>query len=152
VELGPKRLELVHELVPSASVGLLVNPSSRNAQVLSQEVQTAAPPLGIKIHVLHANSEHEFESIFASPAQLRVGALVIGSDPLYNAHSEQLAALTVRHALPAIYQYREFARVGGLMSLRGSCDGAVPSSGHLHRPDTQGREASRLSYNPQKWS
>jgi putative ABC transport system substrate-binding protein len=119
VELGPKRLELLHELVPSVSMALLVNPSNRNAEVLSQEVQAAARPLGVNIHVLQANTERDFDSVFASLTQLRIGALVIGSDPFYNAHSEQLAALTVRHSLPAIYQYREFAAAGGLMSYGG---------------------------------
>jgi putative ABC transport system substrate-binding protein len=72
------------------------------------------------MHVLHASSEPDFDSIFATLAQLRVGGLVIGSDPFFNVHIEQLAALTLRHALPAIYQYREFADAGGLMSYGGN--------------------------------
>jgi putative ABC transport system substrate-binding protein len=120
VELGSKRLELLHELVPSARMALLVNPSNANAEVLSQELQASAGTLGVEMHVLHANSERDFDSIFATLAQLRVGALVIGSDPLYNVHIEQLAALTLRHGLPAIYQYREFADAGGLMSYGGN--------------------------------
>jgi putative tryptophan/tyrosine transport system substrate-binding protein len=120
VELGSKRLELLHELVPLARMALLVNPSNANAEVLSQELQASARTLGVEMHVLHANSERDFDSIFATLAQLRVGALVIGSDPLYNVHIEQLAALTLRHGLPAIYQYREFADAGGLMSYGGN--------------------------------
>jgi putative ABC transport system substrate-binding protein len=120
VELGSKRLELLHELVLSARMALLVNPSNANAEVLSQELQASARTLGVEMHVLHANSERDFDSIFATLAQLRVGALVIGSDPLYNVHIEQLAALTLRHGLPAIYQYREFADAGGLMSYGGN--------------------------------
>ena len=120
VELGSKRLELLHELVLSARMALLVNPSNANAEVLSQELQASAGTLGVEMHVLHANSERDFDSIFATLAQLRVGALVIGSDPLYNVHIEQLAALTLRHGLPAIYQYREFADAGGLMSYGGN--------------------------------
>ena len=116
VELEPKRLELLHELVPTGSMALLVNPSNRNAEVISQELQAAARSLGVQMHVLRANSERDFDSVFATIAQLRVGALVIGSDPFYNARSEQLAALALQHALPAIYQYREFAAAGGLMS------------------------------------
>ena len=119
VELGPKRLELLHELVSSASMALLVNPSNRNAEILSQELQAAAGALGVQMHILHVNSERDFDSIFATLAQLRVGALVIGSDPFFNVHSEQLAALALRHGLPAIYQYREFAAAGGLMSYGG---------------------------------
>jgi putative tryptophan/tyrosine transport system substrate-binding protein len=120
VELGSKRLELLHELVLSARMALLVNSSNANAEVLSQELQASARTLGVEMHVLHANSERDFDSIFATLAQLRVGALVIGSDPLYNVHIEQLAALTLRHGLPAIYQYREFADAGGLMSYGGN--------------------------------
>jgi putative tryptophan/tyrosine transport system substrate-binding protein len=120
VELGSKRLELLHELVLSARMALLVNSSNANAEVLSQELQASARTLGVEMHVLHANSERDFDSIFATLAQLRVGALVIGSDPLYNVHIEQLAALTLRHWLPAIYQYREFADAGGLMSYGGN--------------------------------
>src|SRR3984893_866982 len=120
VELGSKRLELLHEFVPSARMALLVNPSNANAEVLAHELQASARTLGVEMHVLHANNERDFDSIFATLARLRGGALVIGSAPLYNVHSEQRAALTLRHGLPAIYQYREFADAGGLMSYGGN--------------------------------
>ena len=122
VELAPKRLELLHELVPTATiVGLLVNPTSPTlAEATTKEVQAAARTLGLKLHVLHASTERDFDTVFATVAQLRAGALVIGPDPFFNSRSEQLAALTVRHAVPTIYQYRAFAAAGGLMSYGGS--------------------------------
>jgi putative ABC transport system substrate-binding protein len=120
VELGPKRLELLHELVPAATImGLLVNPANRNSEMLARDLQTAARILGVQMHVLHASSERDFDTVFATLARLRAGALVIGSDPFFNTQVEQLAALSQQHALPSIYQYRQFAAVGGLMSYGG---------------------------------
>jgi putative ABC transport system substrate-binding protein len=108
-ELGPKRLELLHELVPAVTiVALLVNPK--------RDLETAARVLGLKVHVLHASSEGDWDKVSASLAELRVGALVIGSDPFFNTQSRQLATLALHHAVPAIYQYRDFAAAGGLMS------------------------------------
>ena len=120
-ELGPKRLELLHELVPTATVvAVLVNPSYPGAEILLRDLQVAARTLALHIHVLHASTEHELDTAFASLVQLRAGALVIGPDSFFNSRSELLAALTVRHAVPAIFQYREFAAAGGLMSYGGS--------------------------------
>jgi putative ABC transport system substrate-binding protein len=118
VEVGAKWLELLHEMVPTATiVALLVNPTNPTlAEALTRDLQAAAPALGLNLHVLHASSEREFDTAFASLVQLRAGALVIGADALFNSLSEQLAALTVRHAVPAIYQFREFTAAGGLMS------------------------------------
>jgi putative ABC transport system substrate-binding protein len=121
VELGPKRLELLHELVPAAAkVALLVNPSNPNTETLSSDLQMAADALGLMIDVLQAGAESEFDTIFETLVQRRIGALVIGNDPFFNSRSEQLAALTVRHAVPAIYQYRKFVEAGGLMSYGAS--------------------------------
>jgi putative tryptophan/tyrosine transport system substrate-binding protein len=117
VEVGPKRLELLHELVPAANViGLLVNPNNPNAQTLSGYMQAAARKLGLQLHVLDASNERDFDRFFGALVQLRAGALVIGIDAFLTSHSEQLAALALRHALPAIYQYPEFTAAGGLMS------------------------------------
>jgi putative tryptophan/tyrosine transport system substrate-binding protein len=117
VEVGPKRLELLHELVPAANViGLLVNPNNPNAQTLSGDMQAAARKLGLQLHVLDASNERDFDRVFGALVQLRAGALVIGIDAFLTSHSEQLAALALRHALPAIYQYPEFTAAGGLMS------------------------------------
>jgi ABC-type uncharacterized transport system substrate-binding protein len=117
-ELGPKRLELLHELVPAVTiVALLVNPTNpKTAETQSRDLETAARVLGLKVHVLHASSEGDWDKVSASLAELRVGALVIGSDPFFNTQSRQLATLALRHAVPAIYQYRDFAAAGGLMS------------------------------------
>jgi putative ABC transport system substrate-binding protein len=122
VEIGPKRLELLHELVPSTTmIALLVNPTNPVlAEPQVRDFQKAARALGLQLHILHASDERDFETVFSSLVQIGVGALVIGGDQLFNSRSEQLAALAIRHALPAIYQYREFAAAGGLMSYGGS--------------------------------
>jgi putative ABC transport system substrate-binding protein len=122
-ELGPKRLELLHGLVPEAStIALLVNPTNPNAEVLSRsnDMNAAAHPLGLQLHVLHASTERDFEPAFASLARLRIGGLVISSDAFFTSRKEQLAALAVRHRIPTIYQNREFAVAGGLVSYGGS--------------------------------
>jgi putative ABC transport system substrate-binding protein len=118
VEVGPKRLELLHEVVPSAtSMALLVNPTNPSmAEPFSRALQAAAGVLGLQLHVLHASSEREIEAAFETLVELRAGGLVIMPDQLFLARSEQLAALTVRHALPAVHLFREFAAAGGLMS------------------------------------
>jgi putative ABC transport system substrate-binding protein len=121
VELGPKRLELLHELVPTAAiVALIVNPTNRSSEIQGRDVQAAARALGLELHVLHASTEREIDSAFAALTPLRAGALVIAPESFFNSRSEQLAALTVRHAVPAIYSYREFVAAGGLMSYGGS--------------------------------
>jgi putative ABC transport system substrate-binding protein len=121
VEVGPKRLELLHELVPAVNViGLLVKPNNPNAQTLSRDLQVAARKLGLQLHVLHAGNERDFDRVFVALVQLRAGALVIGTDAFLTSHSERLAALALRHAMPAIYQYPEFTAAGGLMSYGGS--------------------------------
>jgi len=117
VELEPKLFELLHELVPAATViALLVNPTSPFAETLSRDAQAAVRTLGLQLHVLQASTEREFDTVFATLVQLRVGALVIGPDVLFTNGSDKLAALMLRHALPAIYPVREFAGAGGLMS------------------------------------
>jgi putative ABC transport system substrate-binding protein len=116
-EVGPKRLELLHELVPTATlIALLLNPTYPSAENQSRDLQAAARTLGLQLHVLHASSERDFEIVFATLAQMRAGALVIGNDPFFNSRSERLAALSIRHGMPAIFQNREFAAAGGLMS------------------------------------
>ena len=122
VELAPKKLELLHELLPSATIlALMVNPSNAvAAKNESQAVQAAARTLGLQLHELHASTERDFDSVFASLIRLRAGALVIGSDLFFTSRSKQLAELTVRHGVPSIYQFREFVTAGGLMSYGGS--------------------------------
>jgi putative ABC transport system substrate-binding protein len=122
VALAPKKLELLRELLPAATIiALLVNSTNAiAAENESQAVQAAARTLGLQLHVLHASTERDFDVVFASLGQLRADALVIGSDLFFTSRSAQLAALTVRHAVPSIYQFREFAAAGGLMSYGGS--------------------------------
>jgi ABC-type uncharacterized transport system substrate-binding protein len=104
----------------AAITGLLVNPNNRNAEIISREVQAAAGVLGLQLHILHASTVRDFATVLANLAELRAGGLVVGSDPFFNTQSEQLAGLLLRHALPAIYQYREFTAAGGLMSYGGN--------------------------------
>jgi putative tryptophan/tyrosine transport system substrate-binding protein len=121
IEVGPKRLELLHELVPTANVmALLINPANPTAAIQTSQMQAAAATLGLQLHVLDASAERDFNTAFARLIELKVGGLVISSaDAFFASRSEQLAALTVRHAVPAIYQTREFAVAGGLVSYGG---------------------------------
>ena len=121
VESAPKRLQLLHELVPTARVvGLLVNPTNPAlAEPATKDVQAAAGALGLELHVLTASSERDFDAVFAKLTQLRAGGLVIGPDAFFSSRSEQLGALTVRHGVPTVYDKREFAVAGGLMYYGG---------------------------------
>ena len=130
VELGPKRLELLHELVPAATtIAVLVNPANRSAEIQVRDMQAAARTLGLELHILQASTEREIDAAFATLTRLRAGALVISPEAFFNSRSEQLAALTVRHAVPAIYTYREFAAAGGLMSYGGSITDSYRQAG-----------------------
>jgi putative ABC transport system substrate-binding protein len=118
LQTAPKRLQLLHELLPAVSViALLVNPANPTvAETDTKEVQAAARALGLELHVLNASNEDDIDAVFAKLIQLRAGGLVIGGGPLFASRSERLAALTVRHAVPAISPYRKFAVAGGLLS------------------------------------
>ncbi len=130
VELGSKRLELLRELVPTATVvGALVNPTGPGAKTQMHDLSAAAGKLGLRLHIVEARFERDFEPAFAELLRLRADALWIGADPLFNGQSEQLAALTVRHRIPAIYQFRQFAAAGGLMSYSGSITDAYRQAG-----------------------
>jgi putative ABC transport system substrate-binding protein len=122
VVVAPKRLELLHELVPTARVfALLVNPTDTGiAEATTGDVQTAARSLGLELHVLNARSEREFDTVFAELIRLRAGGLVIGASGLFTAGQDQLAKLAVRHAVPTAFSAREFVAAGGLMSYGGS--------------------------------
>ena len=117
-EVGPKRLQLLYELVPTATiVGLLVNPTSPAlSEAATRDLQAAARTLGVQLRVLHASAERDFDAVFSTLVQQRVGALVIVNDALFGTRVEQLASLAIRHAIPAVYQFREFAAAGGLIS------------------------------------
>jgi putative ABC transport system substrate-binding protein len=129
-ELVPKRLELLHEVVQSATtVALLVNPTNVVAEIVLRDVQGAARTLGLQLHVVHASAEADLDKVFATLDQLQAGALVIGTDTFFDGQSERLAALAVRHAVPTIYQTREFAAAGGLMSYGSSLTDAYRKAG-----------------------
>jgi putative ABC transport system substrate-binding protein len=118
----PKRVELLHELVPTASViALLVNPTdAAYAEQTTRDVQAAARSFGLELHILNASSERDFDAVFAELIRLRAGGLVIGGGAFFISREEQLAVLTVRHAVPAVFETRGFVAAGGLMSYAGS--------------------------------
>jgi putative tryptophan/tyrosine transport system substrate-binding protein len=120
-ELLPKRLEMARDLVPTASLmGALVNPTNPQAESHLTGLRAAARTLTLELHILQASSERDLDSVFASLAQLRAGALVIDNDTFFVSRTEHLAALTVRYAVPTIFLNRAFAASGGLMSYGGS--------------------------------
>jgi putative ABC transport system substrate-binding protein len=131
IELAPKRLELLHELVPTANViALLVNPTSPDiTKTVSRDLEAAARTLGLQLHILNASTDGDIDRVFATLIQLRVGALMIAPDLFFITRNEQLATLTIHHAVPAITQYREFAAAGGLMSYGGSITDAARQVG-----------------------
>ncbi len=122
VEIGSKRLELAHQLMPAAtSLAFLVNPSdSMRAGTLLRDAQAAAVRLGLQLLVLRASTDAEIEAAFAGFAQLKAGVLVIGADAFFNAKSQLLAELSLRYAVPSIYETSEFAYAGSLMSYGGN--------------------------------
>ena len=136
-ELGRKRLELLHELLPKARIiAALINPTFPGSDILSSDLQAAASTLGLQLHILYARTERDIDTAFATLLQLRADAFVIGNDPFFNSRSDQLAALALRHAVPTIYQFREFAAAGGLMSYGTSITDVYRVAGRLCRPDS----------------
>jgi putative ABC transport system substrate-binding protein len=120
VEVSRKRLEFMHEVLPTAAViAVAVNPTSPTAHSQLRNLHAAADSLGVQLHILHASTEQEFDTLFTALPQLRAGGLVFTSDPYFAYRSQQLAALAVRHAVPAITQTRDFTIAGGLMSYGG---------------------------------
>jgi putative ABC transport system substrate-binding protein len=121
VEVGPKRLELLHELMPAATVfALVVNPTTPLARIESRDLLETARGLGLELHVLQATSERDFDEVFSTLVRLHAAALLIATDGLFTARSERLAMLALRHAIPAISSTLDFAPAGGLMSYGSS--------------------------------
>jgi len=121
VTLAPKRLELLRELLPQATViGLLVNPTNPRTGLVVEQIEDAARALGISVHVLKATTEGELDSVFASLVQLGVGVLLVAQEPAYFRWREQIIALAARHAIPTAYGQREYPTAGGLMSYDAS--------------------------------
>ena len=129
-ELMPKRLELLSELVPQARViALLVNPNSPNTEPMMRDVEEAARARGLQLPILKAGAEHEIDAAFASLVELQAGALVVGTDAFFFSTRDQLVALASRYAVPVIYDTREFAAAGGLISYGTSLTGTYRQAG-----------------------
>ena len=139
--LEPKRLGLLHDLVPGvATVGVLVNPNNPAAASQVSDLQEAARNIGLQLHVLLAGTDHEIDTAFESVAQYRIPALLVTSDPFFILRRDKLVALATRHAVPAIYNIREFAMAGGLMSYGIDLSDASRRIG-VYAADSQGHEA-----------
>jgi putative ABC transport system substrate-binding protein len=120
-ELGPKKLQLLHEVAPNAgALGLLVDPGDPTTQSTIVDLQAAARTLGLQLVVVNARTDSDLEAAFATFSQQRVGAVLVAAGGLFARRTEQLAALAVRRALPAMHAFREFAEAGGLMSYGNS--------------------------------
>ncbi len=145
VELSPKRLELARELMPDVTaMALLVNPLNPSAEVLSKDVAAVATARGLQLEVLQASTDQEVERAFAGFSKRQAGVLMIGTDAFFNERSQQLAALGLRYKVPAIYQFREFAAAGGLMSLGGSIVNSYHAAGVLTARILKGEKAAEL--------
>jgi putative tryptophan/tyrosine transport system substrate-binding protein len=129
-ELGAKQLGLLRELVPAASlVGLLVNPNNENAKAIISDLKSAAATIGVEIDVVRAADSREIEGAFTALARDKVHALVVGTDPFFAGQRVQLVTLAMRHALPTVYNVREYAEAGGLMSYGTSLTEALRQMG-----------------------
>ena len=130
VEIGPKLVELLHEVVPAATmVAALINPTNPNAHAWSAGLQPAARTLGLEINVLEASTERDIDVAFAAMISRRVGGLIIVNDVFIITRGEQLAALALRHRMPTIFQTRASVVAGGLMSYAGSASDAYRQAG-----------------------
>lgn len=143
LDVSPKGLELLHELLPQAkSFSVLINPANRvNTDITTKGLEGPSRALGIQIHFLNASTESEFETAFAKVAQLGVGGLIFGSDTVFNTRAPQLAALTLKYAVPAVHTVREFAVSGGLMSYGGNIKDTHRQAG-IYTGRIEGRETS----------
>jgi putative ABC transport system substrate-binding protein len=143
IEVVPKRLQLLHEVLPTEKVvALLVNPANPTvAETQSREVRSAAHMLGVELHILNAGNERDFDAVFANRIRLRADGLVIAADPLFSSRIKQLGELTARHAVPAIYNRREFA-AAALPIARAMAGCSMPF------PETDGSGSARAPSEP----
>jgi putative ABC transport system substrate-binding protein len=143
--IAAKQFEVLHETVPRAGViGFLINPSGTEAESAVVEVRVAAQTLGHELFVANASSEREIDSAFATLAQQRVGAILVGNDVFFYSRREQIVALAARYAIPAIYNVREYAQAGGLMSYGTNVDDAQRLAGLYVGRILQGAKAADL--------
>jgi putative ABC transport system substrate-binding protein len=143
--MGAKRLGLLHELVPAANpIGVLINSNFADAQTQLRDVEEAAKSLGLQLVVLKASTELEINGAFQELVQRRIGAVLIGSDPFFTTRRGYLAALTVRHALPAMFDLREYVAAGGLMSYGASLADAYRQAGTYTGRILKGDKAAEL--------
>jgi putative tryptophan/tyrosine transport system substrate-binding protein len=130
IDLEGKRLELLSELVPvSAPIAVLINSQGEHAETQAKDLQAGAPRIGRPILILNASSERDIDSAFMTLIERRAAGLVVTADPFFDSRHEQLVALAARHAIPAIYQWREFALAGGLMTYGTSITDAYRQAG-----------------------
>ena len=130
IDLEGKRLELLSELVPaSAPIAVLINPQGDQAEHQAKDVQAGAPRIGRQILILNASSERDIDSAFMTLIERRIAGLLVAGHPFFNNRREQLVALAARHAIPAIYEWREFALAGGLMTYGSSITDAYRQAG-----------------------
>jgi putative tryptophan/tyrosine transport system substrate-binding protein len=131
-ELAPKRLELMREVMPQATIlAFLINPTNPVLmETTTNEAQAAAKTLGVELQITYARTEQDFDAVFAKLPQLQASGLVIAVDSFFTARREQLGRLALRHRVPAIYQSRDFAEAGGLMSYGGSVAEGFRFVGH----------------------
>ena len=145
-EVAPKRLELLHELLPTASVvALLVNPTNPAlAETTTRTLRAAAQTLGLELHVFNASTERDFDTAFANLIQLRAGGLVIGPDPFFTSRSKLLATQALQHSVPVVFEYREFVAAGGLMSYGGGSSDTYRLAGVYAARILKGEKPSEL--------
>jgi putative ABC transport system substrate-binding protein len=145
-QLGAKHVQLLHELVPTAAaIALLVNPAnSTQTEAQTEQTEAAAHRVGLRLHVVHASTESDFEKAFAMLAAQRADALIVGGDPFFTSQRERLVALAARHALPVVYNLREFVAAGGLMSYGSSITDAYRQAGLYTGRILQGVQPSDL--------
>ena len=130
-QLGEKHVQLLHELLPTAAaIALLVNPTNATqTEAQTQQTEAAAHRVGLRLHVMNASTESDFGTAFAMLAEQRVDAVIVGGDPFFTSQRDRLVALAARHALPVVYNLREFVAAGGLMSYGSSITDAYRQAG-----------------------
>jgi len=143
--LGPKRVQMLHDLVPNAAViGMLVNPNYADAENQIAEAREAAVTLGLQLNILNASRESDFDTAFSTFGKQQTGALLVGNDGLFLSRRERLVALAARYAIPAIYSYREYVAAGGLMSYAPSLADAYRRAGNYVGKILQGTKPADL--------